>query len=235
MERLQKYMASCGIGSRRKCEEYILQGRVRINSQIVKELGVKINPNIDEVMFDNQLINPEKKKVYYMLNKPLKCVTTVKDDRGRKTVVEIINCKERIFPIGRLDYMTSGLLLLTNDGNIYNRIMHPRVRINKTYIASIRGKLSETEKNKFKTGIDIGGYITAPASIEVLSEKNNESLVKVMIHEGKNRQIRRMFEKINHEVLSLKRVQIGTLSLGDLPCGGYRELTKSEINYLNNL
>lgn len=235
MERLQKYMASCGIASRRKCEEYILDGRVRVNGCIINCLGTKIDPDIDEIQFDNQNIFKEKNKVYFMLNKPLKCITTVKDERNRQTVIDIIKCEERIFPIGRLDYMTSGLLLLTNDGNVYNKIMHPSVEVSKVYIAKVKGKISNYELNHFSNGVDIGDYITAPCKIQIIRSFNNTTEARVEIHEGKNRQIRRMFSAIGHPILSLNRIKVGKLNLGDLKYGEYRHLTESEIKYLKEL
>lgn len=235
MERLQKYMASCGVASRRKCEEYILDGRVKVNHLIINSLGTKVDPEVDYVEFDGKYIVKEENKVYFMLNKPLRCITTVKDEKDRETVIEIVKCKERIFPIGRLDYMTSGLLLLTNDGNIYNKIMHPRVEISKIYVAKVQGVLTNDEIKIFRNGVDIGDYMTAPCNIEILKCNNNVTEARVEIHEGKNRQIRRMFDAIGHSVLSLNRIKVGKLTLGDLKYGEYRKLTESEIKYLNQL
>lgn len=235
MERLQKYMAYCGVASRRKCEEYILQGKVKVNNLKVDSLGTKVDPEIDIVEFEGKIINKEERKVYIMLNKPLKYVTTVKDERGRKTVLDLINVKERIYPIGRLDYMTSGLLLLTNDGDVYNNIMHPRVNVVKTYIAKVKGIPTEDEINRFQSGVDIGGYITATSSFRVLKKKDNITDVEIQIHEGKNRQIRKMCDVINHPVIELRRVSIGRISLGNLKYGSYRNLTDEEIKYLKEL
>ena len=155
-ERLQKYMAQCGVASRRKCEEIILEGKVKVNGVVVKELGTKIDPEKDTVEFNDKIIKIEEKKVYIMLNKPEGYITSAKDEKGRKTVLDIVNVDERIYPIGRLDYDSSGLLLLTNDGSIYNNIIHPRVAIKKKYIAECRGKFTESDLKKFKSGIDIG-------------------------------------------------------------------------------
>ncbi|WP_097025385.1 pseudouridine synthase [Clostridium peptidivorans] len=232
MERLQKFMARCGIASRRKCEEIILSGKVKVNNEIVKELGAKVNPLKDTVIVDGKLIKPEEKKLYIALNKPEGYLSTVKDDRGRKTLLDLVKVDERIYPIGRLDYDTSGLILLTNDGEIYNNIMHPRVEKNKRYIAVIKGTPDEIKLNKFKSGIDIGGYITAPSDIKLLKTKNNNTEVLITIHEGKNRQIRKMCEKIDHPVLKLKRVAIGNIELGNLEKGNWRFLTNEEVKYL---
>ncbi|WP_299995205.1 pseudouridine synthase [uncultured Clostridium sp.] len=244
-ERLQKYMARCGVASRRKCEEIILDGQIKVNGLVITEVGTKINPEKDIVEYNNNVIKVEEKKVYIMLNKPEGYITSVKDEKGRKTVLDIVNVKERIYPIGRLDYDSSGLLILTNDGSIYNNIIHPRVSINKTYIAVCKGKFSESDIKHFKKGIDIGGYITAEANIDIISEeikfnkkKNcNEvlSTVEITIHEGKNRQIRRMCSSLNHEVISLKRVAIGNIKLGYLKKGEWRELTNSELEYIKGL
>lgn len=234
-ERLQKYMARCGVASRRKCEEIILLGKVKVNNKVVNELGYKINADNDKVTVDNKLIKPEEKKVYIALNKPEGYVSTVKDEKGRKTIIDLIKIKERVYPIGRLDYDTSGLILLTNDGDIYNKIIHPREEKNKIYIAIIKGMPSKEEIERFKNGINIDGYITAKASFKVLKSNSDCSEVKIMIHEGKNRQIRKMCEAIKHPVLKLKRVQIGDIKLGDLPKGEWRFLNDNELNYLRKL
>lgn len=234
-ERLQKYMARCGVASRRKCEEIILLGKVKVNNKVVNELGYKIDADNDKVTVDNKLIKPEEKKVYVALNKPEGYVSTVKDEKGRKTVIDLIKIKERVYPIGRLDYDTSGLILLTNDGDIYNKIIHPREEKNKIYIAIIKGLPTKEEIERFKNGINIDGYITAKASFKVLKSNSDCSEVKIMIHEGKNRQIRKMCEAIKHPVLELKRVQIGDIKLGDLPKGEWRFLNDDELNYLRKL
>ena len=244
-ERLQKYMASCGVASRRKCEEYILDGRVKINGSICTELGIKVNPNVDKVFFDDVLIKKEEKKVYILLNKPTGYITSVKDEKGRKTILDLVKVEERIYPIGRLDYDSSGLIILTNDGDIYNKIIHPRVTLKKKYIAECFGVFTESDLKKFKSGIDIGGYITAEADIEVISKekfynkRNNtsdfKSTVEIAIHEGKNRQIRKMCSSLNHEVISLKRVAIGKINLGFLKLGEWRYLTEEELKYIKSL
>lgn len=238
-ERLQKYMARCGVASRRKCEEIILSGEVKINDNIVSELGVKINPEKDTVTYKGNIIKPEENKLYIMLNKPEGYITSVKDEKGRKTILDLVKVEERIYPIGRLDYDSSGLILLTNDGDIYNKIIHPRVNIGKKYIATCRGEFSKEEIKRFESGIDIGGYITADAKMTLLDieKKNNSvnSVVEIIIHEGKNRQIRRMCEALGHEVLSLKRVEVGNIKLGYLKKGQWRDLTEEELKYINSL
>ncbi|WP_027623512.1 pseudouridine synthase [Clostridium lundense] len=234
-ERLQKYMARCGVASRRKCEEIILEGNVKVNNKVVNELGFKINAEIDKVQVYGKYISPEENKVYIALNKPEGYVCTVKDEKGRKTILDLVKVNERIYPIGRLDYDTSGLILLTNDGNIYNKIIHPREEKNKKYIATIKGIPSKDEIEKFENGIDIGDYITAPSKINILSKNNGNAKVSIIIHEGKNRQIRRMCEKINHPVINLKRVSIGNVKLGDLKLGEWRHLKDNEVEYLKSL
>ncbi|MDQ0149065.1 pseudouridine synthase [Eubacterium multiforme] len=234
-ERLQKYMAGCGIASRRKCEELILSGRVTVNGKLITELGVKVIPNKDIVKFDGKLISKEENKVYIMLNKPEGYITSLKDEKGRKTILDLVKVKERIFPIGRLDYDSSGLLLLTNDGDIYNKIIHPRVKLDKKYVAVVRGRFSEKEIENFKNGVDIGGYITASSNIKEISFENNISTVEITIHEGKNRQIRKMCSYFNHDVISLKRIAVGKIKLGYLKRGAFRELTKDELDYINSL
>lgn len=234
-ERLQKFMASCRIASRRKCEELILSGKVKVNGVVVTELGVKVNGNKDKIEYNGKIIKPEEKKVYILLNKPEGYITSVKDEKNRKTVLDIVKVEERIYPIGRLDYDSSGLLLLTNDGDIYNKIIHPRVEITKKYIAVVQGEFKKQELEKFKKGVDIGGYITAKAEIKVLKYEDDKTTVEIGIHEGKNRQIRKMCAALNHNVLALKRISIGKIKLGNLKRGEYRNLTREELNYINSL
>ena len=234
-ERLQKYMASCGVASRRKCEEIILAGKVKVNGVLVNELGTKVDPLKDVVEYEGTIISKEENKVYIMLNKPEGYISSVKDEKGRDTILDIVKVKERVYPIGRLDYDSSGLLLLTNDGEIYNKIIHPRVEIVKKYIAVVDGEITDNDIKEFEIGIDIDGYITAPAEVKIISNDKAISTVEVAIHEGKNRQIRKMFAALDHEVLSLKRISIGGIKLGYLKRGEYRELNKDEINYINSL
>lgn len=234
-ERLQKYMAACGIASRRKCEEYITEGRVTVNNQIIRELGYKINIDMDKVFFDNKPIEKESKKVYIALNKPVGYVSTVKDEHNRSTIMDLVSVNERIYPIGRLDCDTSGLLLMTNDGDVYNNIIHPRKTISKVYIALIQGTPTEAEIKKFRSGVDIGDYITSDAEFRIINKVGNNTEVKIIIHEGKNRQIRRMCDAINHKVINLRRISVGEIKLGDLKTGYWRYLHESEVNYLRQL
>ena len=234
-ERLQKFMARCGVASRRKCEEIITMGRVKVNDSLVVELGHKVDPDIDKVYVDDKIISIEENKVYIALNKPEGIVSTVKDEKGRKTILDLVEVKERIYPIGRLDYETSGLIILTNDGDIYNKVIHPREAINKVYIALLEGLPTEEEISKFCNGIDIDGYITAKADLQVLKRVGVNSSARITIHEGKNRQIRKMCDVIDHSVINLKRVSVGEIHLEDLEKGKWRSLTNKEIEYLKNL
>lgn len=235
MERLQKFMASCGIGSRRKCEEIILSGRVQVNNNIITELGYKVDPTVDKVSLDKVVITIEENKIYIALNKPTGYLSTVKDDRGRKTLLDLVKVEERIYPIGRLDYDTSGLILLTNDGDIYNKVIHPRQDINKVYIATIDGIPTDEDIKRFCNGIDIGGYITAPAKFKIRKNMKESCEAEITIHEGKNRQIRKMCEAIKHPVINLKRVSIDKIGIGELKLGAWRYLTDVEVNYLKRL
>lgn len=234
--RLQKFMAQCGIASRRKSEEIIISKRVKVNGKIITELGYKIDPLHDIVTVDGKRIKNREKKVYIMMNKPKGYVTTVSDEFNRKTVLDLVkDIKERVYPIGRLDYDTSGLLLLTNDGELAYKLIHPKFEVVKTYIATIKGKPSEEELEKFRHGLEIDGYVTSEAEIEILSSTNDKSVVKIQIHEGKNRQIRKMCDKIGHPVTSLKRIAIGKLELGSLKKGCWRFLNEEEIEYLKKI
>jgi 23S rRNA pseudouridine2605 synthase len=236
IDRLQKYMAHCGVASRRKAEEIILEGRVKVNSEIIKELGYKVDTEVDQVYVDDKLIKFESRKVYVALNKPVGYVCTVKDEKNRKTILDLVNVEERIYPIGRLDYNSSGLILLTNDGDIYNKIIHPRKKIEKTYIVLIKGIPSANNINKFKNGVDIGGYVTQKSQFQIIKElSNGNSRVKIVITEGKNRQIRKMCEVIGHPVLELQRISVGEIQLGALGLGEWRNLTLNELNYINNI
>jgi 23S rRNA pseudouridine2605 synthase len=234
-ERLQKFMARCGVASRRKCEELILSGIVSVNDVVIKELGTKIDCDKDVVKVSGKEIKPEEKKRYIMLNKPEGYISSVKDEHDRQTVIDLIGIKERIFPIGRLDFDSSGLLLLTNDGEIYNKLIHPRQKVSKTYVAIVNGMFSKDDIKKFENGIDIGGYITADAKIEVIEIQEDRSKIKLQIHEGKNRQIRKMCAALDHEVLELTRESIGEIKLGTLEKGNFRELTEAELNYIKSL
>lgn len=233
--RLQKYMAECGVASRRKAEEYILDGKVQVNGKIVTELGTKINPNKDVVYFNNRKIENEGKNIYILLNKPIGYVTTTKDQFDRETVLDLIkNVKGRVVPVGRLDMYTSGALILTNDGNFTYKITHPSHEINKTYIATIRGIITEEEVNKLKNGVKIDDYTTKPAKVKIMKTdiEKNISRIEITIHEGKNRQVRKMCEAIGRNVMALHRTKIGDINVKDLKIGEWRYLTPKEVEKL---
>ena len=230
--RLQKYIAGSGITSRRKAEELILNGLVKVNGITVTELGTKVDTDIDIVTVDNKIISETKEHIYIKLYKPEGYVTTVKDQFNRKTVLDLIDIKDRIYPIGRLDYSTSGLLLLTNDGDLANKLLHPRYHIFKTYIAEIEGRITDESIKKLKTGVMIDSGKTAPAKIKLLKFMNNKSLIQISIYEGKNRQVRKMFEAVGNRVISLKRVSFGKINLDNLTVGSWKHLISEEINFL---
>ncbi|GKX30151.1 pseudouridine synthase [Vallitalea longa] len=233
--RLQKYLADAGIASRRKCENLILEGKVSVNGRQVKELGIKVNADKDTVKYNGKIVKNKKSFIYIMLNKPTGYITSVSDEKARKTVMDLVDIKTRIYPIGRLDYNTSGLLLLTNDGDLTYRLTHPKHEVDKKYIAVVKGVPSEDNLNKLRKGTDIGEYKISTSKIRILEKIKDKTKLQVIIHEGKNRQVRKMFEYIGCPVLKLKRVAVGKLQIEDLPQGRYRHLNNDEINYLKNL
>lgn len=238
-ERLQKFLAEAGVASRRKAEELIAAGRVKVNGVVIKEQGVKIDPRKDKVEFDGKALSQKaEKKVYLMLHKPEGYVTTSKEQFGRPAVLDLIHgVPERIFPVGRLDYDTSGLLLLTNDGDLTYRLTHPKHDVDKTYIAKLYGVPDDGDLQKFRRGVAIDGRKTSPAKIQIISREKDLRFctVEIQIHEGRNRQVRKMCDAIHHPVAQLKRIATGELKLGDLPKGKYRFLTEQEIKYLKSL
>ncbi len=233
-ERLQKFLAKCGVCSRRKAEELILSGRVMVNEKVVNKV-VLVDPNKDTVKVDGEKVFYEENKVYIMLNKPLGVITSSRDQFNRKTVLDIVKVKERVFSVGRLDYDTSGLLILTNDGDLSYKMTHPSHEVEKTYIALVKGIPNDSEIERFKKGLKIDDYTTSPAYIEIVKENKNTATLKIKIHEGRNRQVRKMCSAIGHDVISLKRVSIGKINLRDLEIGKWRFLTDKEVNYLKNI
>jgi len=189
---------------------------------------------IDVVSVDDKIVKPEENKVYIMLNKPEGYVSTVKDEKDRNTILDLVKVEERVYPIGRLDYDTSGLILLTNDGEVYNKIIHPRVAIDKVYIARVKGIPDNEKIHRFEKGINIGDYVTAPGNCEIIKRYDNSCELKIIIHEGKNRQVRRMCDAIGHPVIALKRVSIGSIKLGSLPKGKWRFLSEKELEFLKS-
>lgn len=224
--RLQKYLANQGIASRRACEQYILDGRVEVNGVKVLELGTKVNPDKDLVTVDGKKVESKEKKVYILLNKPIGYVTTVKDQFSRDTVMDLVKVKERVVPVGRLDMYTSGALILTNDGDFVYKWTHPKHEIEKTYTVTIKGIVTKEEVEKLRSGVDIGDYVTRPAKVKILKtdEEKDFSRLEIIIHEGKNRQVRRMCEAVGRKVLALHRSKIGDYSVKDLPLGKWKYL-----------
>ena len=229
MERLQKIIANSGLCSRRKAEELIREGRVTVNGKIVDELGYKAEL-YDEIMVDGKKLDREE-KVVYMLNKPKNVISSASDDRGRKTVVDLIDCPYRLYPLGRLDYDSSGLILLSNDGELMQKLIHPRFEVDKTYEVTVTPTITENEIRKLQEGIEIDDYIRAPAQVKLIKNNtgNNTSMLDITIHEGKNREIRKMFEALDHEVIRLHRISEANLELGDLKSGAYRRLKPFEV------
>ena len=236
MERLQKVIANLGYCSRRKAEELIKNGQVLVNGQVVNELGVKVKTS-DSICVEGNILDNNKNYEYYLLNKPRGVVTTTNDEFGRKTVLDLVISSNRIYPVGRLDYDTTGVLLLTNDGNLANKLMHPSSNIEKTYIAKIEGVMNPTSIMKLKKGVVIDGYKTRPAKVKVKSidKKMNKSIVQITITEGKNHQVKNMFEAVGHKVLKLKREKYAIFDVKDLKVGEYRKLTFKEIAVLYSL
>lgn len=232
--RINKFLAELGIGSRRAIDKMIEEKRIKVNG-VLAESGIKVDKS-DKIFVNGKLLEFEKrKKVYFMLNKPKRVLSTAKDERGRKTVIDLIDTKERIFPIGRLDYDTEGLLLLTNDGEIFNKVIHPRTEVYKTYLVEARGNINMTTLNKLKRGVMLDDKMTLPAKAKILLADERHTELHFAIKEGRNRQVRRMFELVGHPVINLKRIMLGELNLDGLEVGEYRPLTKKEINYLYSL
>lgn len=231
--RLQKFIAECGISSRRGAEKIIESGRVYVNGDLVDYMGCEIDPHIDTVEVDGKVISQENKKYYIMLNKPKNYVTTVSDNLGRPTVMQLVSdIKARIYPVGRLDFDTTGLLIMTNDGDFANILTHPRHVVNKAYIARIDKPLEENQLERLRSGIELDGVMTSPAKAENIKRGQKGFEVKITIHEGRNRQVRRMLDAVGAKVMSLKRISVGSVTLGNLPEGKWRRLSDAEIGKL---
>lgn len=234
----------CGVASRRKADELVAQGRVAVNGNVVTELGTEIS-DTDKVTVDGKAIAPQSAELYFMLNKPQGCVTTASDDRARQTVLDIFNAwykstnktsaVPRVFPVGRLDYNTQGLLILTTDGDLANLLMHPKNHIEKTYIAKVRPHLTDADIAKLESGVVIDNEKTLPAKVKILTTAGNKQNVQIAICQGRNRQVRKMFEAVGKVVEKLERTRVGALQLGALPRRQIRPLTEKEIAYLKNV
>ncbi len=229
--RLQKYMAECGVASRRKSEELIEAGKVKVNGHIA-HIGDKVNPKKDLVTVRGKKINKVEKKYYIMLNKPRGYVTTVSDELGRKTVMDLIDCKARLYPVGRLDKDSEGLLLLTNDGSFANILTHPKHNLAKTYRVTVRPSVTDEMLDKLRHGVEIDGRMTAECDVNVISEEEGRVVLEFILKEGRNRQIRKMCEEVGLEIARLKRMSVGSLKLGMLQTGKSRELTENEVKAL---
>ena len=234
--RLQKYMANQGICSRRKAEEYILNGDVKVNGKVVTELGTKINPEKDEIIFKGNRVGKQEKKVYVLLNKPIGYVTTTKDQFGRDTVMDLVKIPEKILPVGRLDMYTSGALILTNDGNFIYKVTHPKYEIEKTYNVTVKGCVAKEEIEELQNGVKIDNYISGKAKVKILKidKEKDISRIEITIHEGKNREVRKMCSAIGKKVLALHRSKIENISVKNLKLGEWRYLTKKEVAKLLN-
>ena len=234
--RLQKYLANCGIASRRKCEEYIIQGKVQVNEKTITELGTKVDPEKDVIKFEGREVRENKKLVYILLNKPIGYVTTVDDQFNRDTVLDLIKVKERIVPVGRLDMYTSGALILTNDGAFVYKVTHPKHEIDKTYTVTLKGIVQNSEVEQLRNGVQIEDYVTKPAKVKILKTdpEKDISRLEITIHEGKNRQVRKMCEAVGRKVLALHRSKIGNIGVKDLELGKWRYLTDKEVIHLIN-
>ncbi len=233
--RINKFLALAGLGSRRKVEDLIKSGKIKVNGKVCTLLFTDIS-NTDIVSYENHTIKPNQNYVYYKLHKPKGYITSLSDNKNRKTVMELMRgVHTRVFPVGRLDYDTEGLLIMTNDGDIANILIKPNSKIEKSYMVTISGSISKEEVKKLCTGVDIGGYTTKPCSVQIVDENENQTKLKITITEGKNRQIRRMLEAIGKEITFLKRVQIGEIRLGGLSRGEYSQLNSKEIKYLKSL
>ncbi len=232
--RLNKFLADCGIASRRACDKLIAEGKVKVNGKVA-QVGCMVEEDVDRIEVVGKRLEPKKRDYYIVLHKPKGYVTTSNDEFGRKTVMDLIDIKTRLYPVGRLDYDTEGLLILTNDGYTANKLTHPSHEIDKVYIARISGELTRSEIAQLEQGVMVDGVKTAPAVVQVMSGDEHHTRVKITIHEGRNRQVKKMFEAVGREVEFLKRTSVGKVKLGGLSRGKYRFCTPKEIDYLKNL
>lgn len=232
-ERLQKVIAQAGISSRRQAEEMITEGKVKVNGKIVTELGSKVDPDKDKIIVAGKPLQGREKKIYLLLNKPAGYVTTVSDPQGRPKVVDLLRgVKERVYPVGRLDYATEGLLLLTNDGELAYALTHPKHGVKKIYLAEVSGVPTADKLQELRRGVPLSDGMTAPASVRLVGSKGDRARLQLEIHEGRNRQVRRMCDYIGHPVIKLQRTGLGKLTLTGIPLGKYRRLTPAEVKEL---
>ncbi len=233
-QRLQKIMAAAGVASRRKCEELILEGQVRVNRKVVDELPAFADPEKDEITVNGQKIGIVE-KVYFLLNKPKGVICTNRDPVGRKKAIDLVKCRQRIFCVGRLDVDTTGLIILTNDSELTNKLTHPKYAVPRTYIAAVKGRVGAEQVEKLKSGVWLAEGRTGRAAVKILKRNYKESLLEITIRQGLNRQVRRTLAKVGLSVTSLKRTKIGKLNARGLGVGKFRTLSKSEVNYLRNI
>jgi 23S rRNA pseudouridine2605 synthase len=230
-ERLQKVLAAAGLGSRRKCEAYILDGRVEVEGRVVTQLGLRVDPRSDDIRVDGAAL-PKPKRIYFLVNKPPGVVSTNRDPGGRPRVIDLIFSDQRLFPVGRLDKSSEGLLLVTNDGGLANRLAHPRYGVPKTYLVQVAGRPPQEKLAKLRRGVHLAEGVARVASLKVKRRRLHSTDLEIVLNEGRNREIRRVLARIGHKVLRLKRIALGPLRLGDLPSGAYRRLTRKEVREL---
>ena len=232
-ERLQKLISRAGVASRREAEKIILEERVTVDGKIISELGAKADPNLNKICVDGKILTFDTEKIYLLLNKPKNFLSTAKDDRGRRTVLDLVKeIPAKIYPVGRLDFDSEGLILLTNDGEFTNALLHPKFKIEKTYRAKIFGELTDEKIKKLRAGVELEDGLTAPAEVFVINLEKNSATVEITIHEGKNRQVRRMFAAVGCEVKNLKRIKFAGLTLQGVERGKFRRLTADEVKKL---
>ncbi len=233
--RLNRYLALCGLGSRRKCDDLIAAGAIRVNGQLVTEMGIRIDAKHDVIEYYNQRVQPIDRHVYILLNKPLRTVTTASDEKHRKTVLDVIGIEDRIFPVGRLDFDTTGALLLTTDGKLSYLLAHPRFQVTKIYRALLDKRIRPVDLHHIRKGMTLNGWQTAPCKIEEIRIIDNSSFLEIELHEGRNRQIRRMFDELGYLVIKLHRIEFAGLRVNDMKTGEWRKLSAEEISHIKSL
>lgn len=233
--RLQKFMADSGVCSRRAAEKLIAKGDVKVNGIVVTEMGVKINPMVDEVMYKSKVLRKVGALEYYLLHKPVRVVSTASDEKGRTNVVDMVKSNHRLYPVGRLDFMSSGLIILTNDGELTYSLIHPSHEVEKQYSVKVTPPISMENVKRLRAGIELDGEQTLPCKIKLLKDMHKSQIYSIILREGKNRQIRRMVEAVGSKVETLERIAIGKIKIDGLKYGQYRPLTKDEIAYLKKL
>jgi 23S rRNA pseudouridine2605 synthase len=233
--RLNRFLAICGVGSRRKCDDYIAAGKVSVNGKVVTEMGVRIDPGKDKIEYQNNIVQQQDDHLYILLNKPLRTVTSLQDEKGRKTVINLVDIDQRIFPVGRLDFDTTGVLLLTSDGKLSYLLSHPKFQVRKIYRVLLNKRIRAVDLHHFRKGLMLDDKITAPCKTDELRIIDNSSYLEVELHEGRNRQIRRMFELLGYQVEKLHRSEFAGLRVNNLKTGEWRVLSKSELRTLKGL